>query len=132
MKKLISASLAGRILLVLLILLSLLHILLLLKVVPTDIAWGGQVSDSSSNMILLELLALVVILLFIMVVRVKLRNLRVGKSSKAANIGVWIVFIYFILNLIGNLLSSVTVENLVFAPYTLILAALALRLAVEE
>lgn len=131
MKKLISANIAGRLLILLLILLAIFHVLMLMNVVSSDIAWGGQAADSPQSMLLLEILALSVTILFILVVLIRLRQLRVKKPSNAIKVCVWIIFAYFILNTAANVASSVSIENLIFAPLTVLLALLALRLAVE-
>jgi hypothetical protein len=45
---------------------------------------------------------------------------------------VWIIFVFLLLNTLGNLASGVSAENFVFAPITLVLALCALRLAIEK
>ena len=59
MKKLISAKLAGNILLAALGVLFVFHILVLLGVLPADIVWGGQITDAQTNLVMLETVALV-------------------------------------------------------------------------
>ena len=54
MKKLISAKLVGNILLAALGVLFIFHILVLLGVLPADIVWGGQITDSPANPVTLE------------------------------------------------------------------------------
>lgn len=75
---------------------------------------------------------MLVTLVFAIVIAAKTGYIRVGKFQKAVNIGMWIIFAFLILNTIGNLASSVSFENLIFAPITLVLAFFALRLAVEK
>lgn len=131
MKKIISAKLAGNVLLVALGLLAIFDVLVLLQVVPSNIVWGGQIQDASSNLILLEVVALVVTIGFAVIVAAKLRYIGGGKFARAVNVGVWIIFAYMLLNTVGNLASGVSVEKLIFAPITIILALCALRLALE-
>ena len=132
MRKIISVGLAGKILMGALILLVFLHVLILLKVVPSDIIWGAQINNSSTNLIMLETIALAVTLVFIGIVAVKMDCIKLGKFKRATNVGVWVIFGYLILNTVGNLASGVSAENLVFAPITLVLAFCALRLAIEK
>ncbi|MFC1879419.1 hypothetical protein ACFLZW_05855 [Chloroflexota bacterium] len=132
MKKIISFSLAGKILMSALILLVLLHVLILLRIVPADIVWGGQINDSGSNLVSLEIVALSVTLAFIVIVAAKLDYIKLAKYWKVINFGTWTVFAYLLLNTLGNLASGVTVENLFFAPLTLVMAFCALRLAIEK
>jgi hypothetical protein len=44
----------------------------------------------------------------------------------------WIIFAYSLLNALGNLASGVSVENLIFAPISILIAVLVLRLALEK
>ena len=132
MKKLISAKLAGNILLFSLGLLFIFHILVLLKIIPAAIVWGGQIKGVPANLATLETVALLMTALFILIVAAKTGYIQAGKLSGAVTIGVWLIFIYLLLNTLGNLASGVSLEKLLFAPITIILALCALRLAVER
>jgi hypothetical protein len=132
MKRLISVNLAGNLLLISLGLLAILHILVLIHVVPSDIVWGGQMRGSATNLLVGELIALFVTLVFMVIIAVKMDYIKPSKFKPAVNIGIWIIFAYLILNTVGNLASSVSLEKLLLAPITLILAFCALRLAIEK
>jgi hypothetical protein len=132
MKKLISAKLAGNILLAALGLLAIFHILVLLGVIPADIVWGGMIQGVPSNLVTLETMALLLTLLFIVIIAAKTGYIRAGKLSGAVNIGVWLIFAYLLLNTLGNLASGVSFEKLLFAPVTILLALCAFRLAIEK
>lgn len=132
MKKIISANLAGKTLFGAFILLLVLHLLILLQVVPSNIVWGGQLNVDGSNLLQLEIVAITLTLVFVGIVAQKLKLLKIGKSKKAINVGIWIIFAYLILNTLGNFASGVTAETLFFGPLTIILALCALRLAVEK
>jgi len=132
MKKLISAKLAGTILLFSLGLLFIFHILVLLKVIPANIVWGGQIKGVPANLVPLEIVALLVTAFFILVVTAKLGYLQAGKLSGAVTVGLWLIFAYLLLNTLGNLASGISFEKLVFSPITIILALCALRLAIEK
>lgn len=129
MKKLISLKIAGNILLVAIAALFVFHILVLVKIVPASIVWGGQAQGS---IVVLELIALVITLLFAAIIAAKTGYLAVGKFKLIVNIGIWLIVAFLLLNTLGNLASGVSFENLIFAPITLILAFLALRLAIEK
>ncbi len=131
MKKLISAKLAGNILLIFFLLLAIFHILVLLGIIPSTIIWGGQIDARESNLVVLEIVALVVLLFFAIVISMKIGYIKVDKSAKSINLALWMIFAYFLLNTLGNLASGITVENMIFAPITVILALLTLRLAIE-
>lgn len=132
MKKLISAKLAGTILLFSLGLLFLFHVLVLLNVIPSDIVWGGQISGAPANLLMLETVALFVTALFILIVAAKTGYLQAGKLSGLVNIGLWLIFAYLLLNTLANLASGISFEKLIFAPVTIFLAFCALRLAMEK
>lgn len=132
MRKLISAKLAGNVLLFSLGLLFTFHVLVLLRVIPADIVWGGQIKGVPANLVTLETIALLVIAFFILIITAKTGYLQAGKWSGAINAGVWLIFAYLLLNTLGNLASGISFEKLVFAPITIILAFCALRLAIEK
>jgi hypothetical protein len=132
MKNIISAKLAGNILLLSMIVLIIFDVLILFKVLPSNIVWGGQIKNSGTNLIVLELTAILVTLIFAFIVAAKTGYIKVGRFSGAIHIGIWIIFGYLVLNTIGNLASGVSFENLIFAPITFLLALFALRLAIEK
>ena len=132
MKKLISAKLAGGMLLAAMGLLFIFHILVLLKVIPADIVWGGRIQGVPSNLVTMETVALLVTLLFMLIIAAKIGYIQAGKLLGAVTIGVWLIFAYLILNTVGNLASGVSFESLIAAPITIILALCALRLAIEK
>ena len=130
-KRIVSAKLAGYILLAAMGLLAVFHILVLLGLVPSNIIWGGQIGDSSANLLVLETIALVVTAVFAAVIAARMGHIKTGKLKPVVTVGMWVVFAYLVLNTVGNLASGVSVENLVFAPITIVLALCALRLAIE-
>jgi hypothetical protein len=132
MKKLISTKLAGNILLFSLGSLFIFHVLVLLKIIPAAIVWGGQIKGVPANLVTLEVVALLVTGLFLLIVAAKTNYIQAGKLSGAVTIGVWLIFIYLLLNTLGNLTSGISLEKLLFAPITIILALCALRLAIEK
>lgn len=132
MKTLISARMAGNILLISLGLLTIFHILVLLNVVSPEIVWGGQAGNTKVSLLTLEIVALLVTALMAIIIAAKIGYIQAGRFKVAVNIGIWIVVAYLLLNMLGNLASGVSAENFIFAPITLILALFALRLAIKE
>lgn len=132
MKKLIGVKLAGNILLAAFGLLAIFHILVLLRVIPADIVWGGQIQGVPSNLVTLETVALVITLVFLLLITAKLGYIQAGKLSGAVNVGIWLIFAYLLLNTLGNLASGVSAEKLLFTPVTIVLALCAFRLAIER
>jgi hypothetical protein len=132
MKKLIGVNLAGKMLIFFMILLAIFHVLILIKVLPSEIVWGGQLRESSKNMVTFEILALFLILIFTLIIAAKRDYFKVGKFEKLTNIGMWIIFVYFILNTVGNLTSAVFIEKYIFTPITLLMSLFAYILATEK
>ena len=131
MKKLISVKLAGNISIVLMVLLIIFHILIMIGIVPYDIVWGGQIKDDVSLM-KFEIFGIATSFLFLVIVLVKVDYLKFTKFRKIIKIAVWIMFVFFLLNTVGNLASGVTLEKLIFTPVTIILSVLIFRLAIEK
>lgn len=132
MKKVMSSNLAGKILLGAFSLMLIIHILIIAQIIPASIVWGGQIKDDQSNLISLEIVAISVTLVFAGIVAAKMRLLKMDQSNKAVNFGIWIIFIYLILNTLGNFASGVSAETLFFGPLTIVMAFCALRLALDK
>ena len=77
MKKIISAELAGKILLGMLVLLSIFHVLVLVGAIPSDFIWGGQIDDATGNLYALEIISLVITLAFIIIVYLKINPFKI-------------------------------------------------------
>jgi hypothetical protein len=131
-KKLIGPKLAGNILLAAFGLLAIFHVFVLLGIIPADIVWGGRIQGVPSNLLTLEAVAILVTLVFIVIIAAKTGYFQAGRLSGAVNVGVWLIFVYLLLNTLGNLASGVSLESLIAAPVTIILALCAFRLAIEK
>lgn len=131
MKNIVSAKLAAKTLLISLGLLSIFHLLVLFQVVQADVVWGGQLASSPENIIIFEVIALVVIVVFGLIIAARADYIPIGRFKTVAVVGMWIVFVYLVFNTFANLASGITLEKLIFAPITIILALCALRLAIE-
>ena len=131
MKNLISARNAGLTVLVIFSIMIVFHLLVMSKIIPSGIVWAGQIGEESSNLIYLELLAISLTLLFGLVVLMKIDLIFQNRVRRFVNIGIWIIFVYFILNTIGNISTGISIESLVFGPVSLVLAILMFRLGIE-
>jgi len=129
MRKIISARLAGNILLALFALLAIFHMLLLLGFLPATIVWGGRI-ENQSDFLCLELLALAMTVVWSIIVALKMGYLSWIKKRKIINAGVWLLFAFFVFNTLGNFLANSTTEQF-FGIITIIAALLTLRLAME-
>lgn len=131
MKNLISASAAGTVVLILLAGLLLLHIFILAGVISFDLVWGGNI-EYKHEMIRLEIFALVTTVLFILITSYKLKYLKYKRNSKLINLGIWIMFIYFTLNIVGNILAKTGAERQIFIPVSILLSLFSFRLVLEK
>ncbi len=131
MKKLISFRLAAIILLGSLSLFLLFHILVMLGVIPFEIVWGGRLT-SRSQMLRSETVSVLVNIVMIAVVAIKAKVINVELPYVFIKVILWMMFLLFLLNTIGNIFSLNKFEQMVFTPVTLVLSLLSLRLALEK
>ncbi|MBN2041074.1 MAG: hypothetical protein JW864_13610 [Spirochaetes bacterium] len=131
MKNIISIRAAGIILIISFILLMIFHVLIIFHAVPYNIVWVSRINGTAS-MIRHEVFALLMLVLFILAVAGKAGFIKAEKFPKFINLGMWIIFIYLLLNTALNITSGITPEKMIFIPVTAILALLTLRLAVEK
>ncbi|MEJ2635597.1 MAG: hypothetical protein P8184_09925 [Calditrichia bacterium] len=132
MKKIISAKLAGQIVLYILAALLIMHFLIIFRIIPLQIVWGGQIDDAGSNLLFLEVIAISATVLFMVLIGLKMQNLKNSRSNLLINAGTWAVFLYFVVNTIGNFASAVLLENLLFGAVTILLSLLVFRVAIEK
>ena len=128
MKKLISERTALYGLLAILSLFVILHLLILFRILPYDLVWGGRTAGFT-EVAVLEVIALLINLLMLGVVAVRAGIVQLPAGPIFLKIVFWVMFLFFLLNTVGNLVSNNRLEQLVFAPLTLLLALFCLRLA---
>lgn len=135
MKKLISFRFATNASLALFIIFTLFHLSVILGIIlfdyaPVDYLWGGRM-QTSEELLIFEIFSLVVqiIAIFIVLLRAGFINNPALKTS--ARIAIWILFVLFLLNTIGNILAETWFERFM-GIITLILAVLMFRLAIEK
>jgi len=135
LKKIISFNQAVRVSLVLLGLLILFHLSILAGILffdfaPTDYLWGGKM-DTKELLLRYEIVSVLISSLFFCIVLIKSRRIYIPKLSTVARYATWVLFAFFILNTIGNLIAATAFEK-IFAIVTGILAFLMLRIAIEK
>ncbi|HYG37234.1 MAG TPA: hypothetical protein VD908_01385 [Cytophagales bacterium] len=107
------------------------HILVLVGLVPYDIVWGGRVK-SVNDMYLFEAISLFLNAVFLFVVSAKSRVVKIRVSEKLLNVLLWIMAGVFLLNTLGNLMSTSELEKMIFTPVTLLLSILCILLALPS
>lgn len=105
------------------------HIVAIVGIVPYEMLWGGRLK-SESEMYFFESVSLLINLVMLAAVIVK--RAWPTKKIKWVNAVLWIMFVLFLLNTIGNIFSSNQMEKIIFTPITLILSVLCLILVLKK
>jgi len=99
------------------------HVLVLVGIIPFDDVGGGRIK-SKQDMYLLESFALCANFLLIFILLIKGKLIPEYLSIRHVNWLLEIFGFFFILNTAGNLVSSSSLEQFVFAPLTLVFTVL--------
>jgi len=130
-KKIISESAAAKSLLALLSAIMLFHVLVIINVIPYEIIWGGRIRNRR-ELINLELISIIVNAIMIFVVLIRTRMVGFSIRRRWMRLLFWMMFAFFLLNTLGNLVSLNQVEKFIFTPITLFLSFCSLRLALAK
>lgn len=135
MKNWISFSAAVRISLFLFGLLFVFHLAVVLGIaffdyVPLDYLWGGRMQNEQ-ELLSYELVSLLIAGVCILLVLIRSGRIGEPRLRGIAGVGMWVLFLLFLLNTVGNILAKTTLEKS-FALFTLLLALLCLRMALEK
>ena len=131
MKSLISERFASFTLLILLSTFLVFHFLVMLGIIPFEIVWGGRLT-SRAEMLRSETVSVLVNLIMIAIVAINAKILNVVLPHVFIKVILWLMFLLFLLNTLGNIFSLNKFEQLTFTPVTLVLSLLSLRLALEK
>ncbi|WP_421763803.1 hypothetical protein [Ekhidna sp.] len=107
------------------------HICILIGVIPYDLVWGGRLA-SQAKMIQFEIISLVINSIILLFVFMKKGAVKPFLSIKIINLFIWLFAVIFLLNTIGNLFASNSLETIIFTPITLILTICMVRMAIER
>jgi hypothetical protein len=118
-------------LLFILFLIVIFHFLVMLQVIPPGIVWGGRVQNSS-QMLALETVSITVNLMMLGIVSIDAGYLKVKINRVIIKISLWTMFVLFLSNTFGNLLSINELEKIIFTPLTFLLSIFSLRLAMNK
>jgi len=99
------------------------HVLVLVGIIPFDDVGGGRIK-SKQDMYLLESFALCANFLLIFILLIKGKLIPEYLSIRHVNWLLEIFGFFFILNTAGNLVSSSSLKQFVFAPLTLVFTVL--------
>ena len=98
------------------------HLMIMLKIIPYAVTWGGRLK-TDEEMYTFESLSVLINLFFIYIVLQKGAFVKATFSDKALNLTLWIFFVLFSLNTIGNIVAKTLFEK-IFTIITLLNAIL--------
>ena len=131
MKKLFTERTAVYFLLCILSAVIVFHLLVLVGAIPFQIVWGGRLTDRT-QMVRFESISIVINLIMLAIVTVRAGLLKLRIKPIIITTALWIMCMLFLLNTIGNLLSTNAFEKAVFTPLTLLLSLCCFRLATDR
>ncbi|MEO5681252.1 MAG: hypothetical protein ABIQ88_01360 [Chitinophagaceae bacterium] len=102
------------------LLLLLCHLALLLKLVPYRMVWGGRIK-SDKQMYRFETVSIIITILFTIVLLAKAGCLGIAVPQRPITISLWIMTVLYLVNTVGNLKSNNRIEQIIFAPLTIVL-----------
>ena len=105
MKNFITERFAINGLFTLLSLVVIFHLLIMLRIIPFKIVWGGRLEDLS-EMLVFETVSVIINLIMLAVVGIKAGFLRTKINRMIIKIALWIMFVLFLINTIGNFFSN--------------------------
>ncbi|MFM2286324.1 MAG: hypothetical protein RLZZ543_1821 [Bacteroidota bacterium] len=99
------------------------HFLVLGNIIPFEMVWGGRIQNRE-QLIGFEAISILTNLYFLFILCLNANILKGKFSPLFIRIGLWIMFVLFLLNTIGNLLSLNSTEKWIMTPITAITALL--------
>lgn len=108
--------------------LILFHLAILLNLLPGKIVWGGRMK-SEQQLYLMEPVSLFINIMMLLLV-IRYANEK-GRRFKGISILFMLMFIFFVINSIGNLFSLSFLEAIIFTPVSVLLALFSLRIFIE-
>ena len=111
--------------------LTLFHLLVIVGLIPFDFIWGGRLNDTSS-MLKYEYVSLIVTAIFLFFVLIKMNYIKIGWPSVITKIILWIMSVYFLFNILGNMMSGSDLEKIIFIPTSIILMGCVFILAIDR
>ena len=116
---------------IILSLVILFHLLVISRVIPYDIVWGGRMQNEE-QMVQFESISIIINLMMLSIVLIKGGWIAKQLSTKFINIMLWLMFVLFVLNTIGNLVSVDKMETFIFTPITFLLSLFCFRMAMHK
>ena len=83
-----------------------LHMFALAGLVSPDFLWGGR-TKTKEEFLVFESISLTINVVMLLVILVRTNLLRVGIGKRAIRIALWVMFVLFTLNTVGNVLAII-------------------------
>jgi hypothetical protein len=99
-----------KVMLLLTVLITVFHLCITAKLIPYATVWGGRLKNDR-DMYTFEIVSILVNLVLILVLLAKGRYLNFTINGRIISIVLWIFFVIFILNTIGNLFATTVFEK---------------------
>ena len=128
MMKLIPLKVATNGILVILSLIIIFHLLVISGIIPFDIVWGGNIADKK-QLWLMESISIIITFIMLLFALAYSGIIRIKLHPTAIKIGFWLMFVFVLLNTLGNILSKNSLETYIFTPLTLLLSLFCFRIA---
>ena len=131
MKKILPLSIAVYGIIIILSCTIIFHLLVLLGIIPSTIVWGGNLADKT-QLYTMEGISIAINCLMLFVILNYAGIIKINTNRKFLVAVIWLMFLLFLLNTVGNLLAKNAIETWVFTPLTLLLAIFCFRIAAFE
>jgi len=131
MKKILPLPFAVNSIVIILSAVILFHFLVVAGIIPSDIVWGGNTANKS-ELYTMEAVSIALNCFMLSVILVYAGIIKLAVNRKIIIGFIWIMFLLFLLNTVGNLLAKNSLETYIFTPVTFILSIFCLRIATAE
>jgi hypothetical protein len=98
------------------------HLSIILKIIPYEVTWGGRLK-TDVEMYVFESISIIINLFFVYVLLQKGQFVKSFFTNKFISVTLWVFFVVFSLNTIGNIFAKTTFEK-TFTIITLLNAVL--------
>mgnify|MGYP003634910398 FL=1 len=85
------------------------HLLIFTEQIPYDKIWAGRL-NSVEEMKSFETFSILINIFMVLVLLLKYKLLKSGKTNKAIDILIWVFVVFFALNTLGNLFAKSLIE----------------------
>ncbi|HRI47476.1 MAG TPA: hypothetical protein PK559_10270 [Ignavibacteriaceae bacterium] len=122
----ISSKIAANILIGLITLVILFHISVIVKLIPFEIVWGGQIT-TEQEMYLFEVVSILINALLLLTILIKVNYITLSIPLKVVDVILWVFVWLFLINTMGNLFAETYIEKS-FSLLTLVFSFLIWRI----